>query len=354
MSYETRIQMKTTKSAIALFGMLLFIVAGCGKSDTYTPETLSGVVWGTTYNITVPRNDKNIAQAVNQAISGVDSAANAFNQASEIAVLNREGRLDNASRHFMDILETAIKFNRITGGAFDPTVGPLVDLWGFGAGSSDGAHRPSQATVDSLRALTGIDKISISEPNSVTLRPGSRLDFAALAKGYGVDCVSHAIEGLGIENYMVEIGGELRVRGRNPHGQLWSVQIDTPIPDTLGRHSQLAVVRLADAAVATSGNYRNFFTDADGRMVSHTISPQTGCPVQTEILSATIFARDCMSADALATACMVLGLDKASELIDTLVSDAANGIYGAVFVTEDCDGNYLLNCVGIDNAHITL
>lgn len=314
----------------------LIILTGCLERKTYKPEHISGVVWATQYNVTInntsglPLND--IGALVTRVLNGVDSVANVFNPDSEISRLNRDGRLHNPSADFVYLYEESMNAHSASHGAFDPTVGPIVDYWGFG--TSDSWANLDEEVPDSLLRLLGMWKIGLKGNDFFLANQGMRLDFSAIAKGYGVDKVAKALKEVGINDYMVEIGGEVRVSGTNPRGKDWSIQIDAPIPDIDGLHTRLAVISLRDAAVATSGNYRNFRIDENGKMTSHTISPLTGKPTQTDILSATVIAADCTIADALATATMVLGLEEARKMIYNLQYHLPNRIFGAIFVTD--------------------
>jgi thiamine biosynthesis lipoprotein len=186
--------------------------------------------------------------------------------------------------------------NRDTYGAFDITVAPLVNAWGFGFKH---AQMPTPEQVDSL------------------LQIRSQLDFSAIAKGYGCDAVARLLQSRGVDNLMVEIGGEVVVRGKNPSGELWRIGINRPVDDTLSVETPLqAVLTMTDRGMATSGNYRNFYYKG-GRKYAHTIDPRTGYPVQHDLLSATVIAADCATADAYATSFMVLGLDSARKVLDT-------------------------------------
>lgn len=335
------------KTILAL--TMVLVLAACGtQTRDYQPATTSGVIWGTTYNITYNGNDaeKDILDALNH----VSAMANAYDPTSEIARLNAQRHLEHASAGFLTLIENARRLSAMTDGAFDPTVGPIVDLWGFGAGSTSN-DTISEAEIARRLAMTGMQNV-IVDGNTVTLsREGARLDFAAFAKGFGVDCVATVLETAGVNDYMVEIGGEIRTKGTNPHGQPWRIQIDAPIPAQDGSHTRLAVLEVNDQAVATSGNYRNFYRNDDGKLIGHTISPTTGRPAQTDLLSVTIVARDAMTADALATASMVLGLDRAAHLIRRLANDPATGIHGALLVTPSNNKTNPYNITNINLAN---
>ena len=338
--------------------IMAVLAVSCTRTNEYTPEKINGVIWGTMYSITYNGDGIDDADVINNgitdALNEVDAAANAFEPTSELALLNADGKLDNPSQHFIKLLEVSSKIYRESRGAFNPTIGPLVDLWGFGAGQ--GSINPNDAQVDSALTLVDFEKIEFNSNQVQLAGSGMRLDFAAIAKGYGVDCASEVLRKNGIKDFMVEIGGEVRVQGLSPRGDKWAIQIDAPVMDNSVAHTRLAVLKLQDAAVATSGNYRNYRFDNSGKLVYHTISPVSGHPVETDILSATIVAAEAMTADALATASMVMGLKDASDMIQRLSADKNAGVYGAVFVTESADSEspYIIHTVALHADKATL
>jgi thiamine biosynthesis lipoprotein len=215
-------------------------------------------------------------------------------------------------------------------GAFDITIGPLARAWGFGP---DDQKNFSEAKRDSLMKLVGMSKISLADGKVIKSDPGISLDFNAIAQGYSVDVVCRFFDDLGVKNYLVEIGGEVRARGTK-NGNLWRIGIDKPEDNNIipGQSLQ-AIVRITDRSLATSGNYRKFYVE-DGIKYSHTIDPKTGYPAKNRLLSATILAGDCATADGIATACMVMGHEKSIQFI------SSNPQFSAYFVISDDDGNY--------------
>ena len=247
----------------------------------------------------------------------VDSLLNAWNQSmstyipdSEISRFNRDSCFTFESPYFLPVLSSSKIVFENTGGAFDPTVGPLVNAWGFGP---DDPNYPDSSMVDSLRNFVGFDKIFFDEKGLCKSSRGVQLDFSAIAKGYAVDVVADFIKSFGIENLLVEIGGELICFGDKGGNIPWVVGIEDPEVE-IDEQLLLAKVRLRDMAMATSGNYRNYYIK-EGIKYSHTIDPASGYPVQRNILSATVFANDCMTADAYATAFMVLGIESAKDIL---------------------------------------
>jgi len=212
----------------------------------------------------------------------------------------------NISKDFFKVTKYAISLASETQGAYDPTIGPLVNLWGFGPNSK--REVPSDAAIAEAKTKVGFDKIDLNSLGYKIRKkvPGIFLDLSSVAKGFGVDKIAYFLESQGIKRFMVEIGGEVRVKGKNAHGTLWKIAIESPKSGDLSR-----VLDLHNTSLATSGNYRNFFMK-DGKKYSHTISATTGRPVPNKLGSVSVVdKRGCMQADALATALMVMGLDKA-------------------------------------------
>ena len=254
----------------------------------------------------------------------VDSILERFNQSlstyisdSEISIINNDYRLSHPSQMMLDVLRKSEEVWIATYGAFDPTVGPIVNAWGFGPDKQP--NLLDSATVDSLLVNVGFGKLIFNE-EEVQMDPHMFLDFSAIAKGYAVDLVASFLERKGMSSYMVEIGGEVKVKGRNAEGELWRIGIEDPLVE-MGEQRILAVTSIEDRAMATSGDYRNYY-ELDGKVIAHTIDPRTGYTAGKEILSATVFANDCMTADAYATAFMVLGVKPAIEVLKQTKMDA--------------------------------
>ena len=191
---------------------------------------------------------------------------------------------------------------------------PLVNAWGFGFRQG---ITPDSLQVDSIRQFVGFDKVQLRADTIVKSDPRLMLDCSAIAKGFGVDAVAQYLKAQGVTDYMIEIGGEIRLSGWNPQGAPWHIGVSKPVPDSLSVDGELQqVLELTDVAIATSGNYRNFRRQSDGQTIGHTIDPRTGRPVQQTILSATVLATDCATADAYATAFMVMGLTESKRILD--------------------------------------
>lgn len=288
---------------------LLFLIIGSViiiSENQPTYRTQQGKIFGTLYTITYEHNADLQPQIV-AAMNAVDNSLSPFNKKSIITHINNNDSVC-VDKLFTEVFQTAEQIYRESYGAFDPTVAPLVNAWGFGFKKGMDV---SNTTIDSLRELVGFSHIKLEDNQIVKADNRIMLDFSAIAKGYGSDRVARVLDSCGIQNYMVEIGGEVVVKGKNKNGNPWGIGITKPMDDSLSVSQELqTVLRLTDCAIATSGNYRNFYYK-DGVKYAHTIDPRTGYPVQHSLLSATVIAESCMRADALATAFMVLGVDSA-------------------------------------------
>ena len=274
-------------------------------------QKCSGLIFGTTYHITY-QCDQDLSRELGAKMQEVDQALSVFNEHSVITKVNNNQPVE-VSDMFLDVFRLAMDISRDTDGAFDITVAPLVNAWGFGFRRGQMPDRPA---VDSLLALTGYQKVSCRGRRVVKSDPRVMLDCSAIAKGYGADAVAEALSARGVRNYMVEIGGEIVTRGVSEKRLPWKIGVTKPSDDTLGVGQELqTVLNITDKAMATSGNYRNFYYKGN-RKYAHTIDPKTGYPVQHNILSATVLASRCARADAYATAFMVMGLEKARAVLE--------------------------------------
>ena len=279
-----------------------------------------GAVFGTFYHLTY-RSATDRQSAIDSVLADVDHSLSPFNKKSIITAIN-ENRSMQTDARLRHVFTLARRVYEATGGAFDISVAPLVNAWGFGFKEG---RNPSDAEIDSLRQFVGLDKVRLEATPSgggmegafiMKADPRLMLDCSAIAKGYGVDAVADNLEAQGIRDYLVEIGGEIRVNGLNPQGQPWHIGIIRPVDDPLANNNDIQqVMEVSNTAIATSGNYRNYY-EQDGQKVAHTIDPRTGHPVQRDILSATVLAPDCATADAFATAFMVVGLDEAKQILE--------------------------------------
>lgn len=268
-------------------------------------------VFGTTYKI-VYQCDSDLTASIRQELMRVDYSLSPFNKESVITAVNqnREVMLDP---YFVEVFNKAMEISRETKGAFDITVAPLVNAWGFGFKHE---QMPTKCQVDSLRQIIGYQKVALKNGKVVKQDPRMMLDCSAIAKGFGVDAVARLLRDRGVQNFMVEIGGEVVTCGVNAQRLPWRVGVVKPSEDSLSTgHELQTILNVTDKAMATSGNYRNFYYK-NGRRYAHTIDPKTGYPVQHSLLSATVLAASCTVADAYATSFMVMGLDNARQLLE--------------------------------------
>jgi len=306
---------------IFLLLTFLFTLNSCNeKPEKYYRN--EGLIFGTTYHM-IYEYKKDIHQDIRSKLLEFNSSLSTYDKGSIISKVNRNEAVE-LDDYFTKCFNKAKEISEKTDGAFDMTVAPLVNAWGFGFSKKDSV---SQELIDSLLQYVGMDKIRIEKGKIVKDYPEVMLDASAIAKGYGVDVAAEFMEKKGIRKYLIEIGGEIRVKGINASGVPWRVGIDKPVDDPKVLHRELEeIIEISEGALATSGNYRNFYIK-NGKKYAHTIDPKTGYPVQHELLSASVYAPDCMTADAYATAFMVLGLDKAKKIVEDTPELEAYFIY---------------------------
>lgn len=318
----------TLLALVALVGLLL-LVPNREKTGRESYIYNEGTIFGTLYHAKY-LSDKDLKEEIEAELHKVDTSLSMFNPQSTISRINRN-ETDEADEMLAEVLSLAFLVNKATGGAFDPTVAPLVNAWGFGFKSG---QLPDSTQVDSLRALVGLAGIHLKEGRLRKDNPLAILDFSAIAKGYGSDKAAQVLRSHGIKNFMVEIGGEVVTKGVNEKGEPWRIGINKPDDDSTSTKSELQdVITISEGAIATSGNYRNYYIH-EGRKIAHTINPLTGYPAQQDILSSTVIAPTCAEADAFATAFMVLGLEKAKEVLRKQPQ------LKAYFIYSDQQGNY--------------
>lgn len=301
-----------------------------GEGRSYHND--KGLIFGTMYSITY-EHDKSLKLDIDKRLLLFDASLSMFNDTSVISRINQNEDVI-ADSLFVNVFRQAMKISESTDGSFDITVAPLVNAWGFGFTKSENAN-PDKAKIDSLLQIVGWQKVHLTPEGKVVKQdPRITLDCSAIAKGYAVDVIANLLRGEGVQNFMVDIGGEVVVSGANPSGELWRIGISKPDDDPESRNQDLqTILKITNSGIATSGNYRNFYF-RDGMKYAHTIDPKTGYPVQHSILSSTVIAKDCMTADAYATAFMVMGLERASALVEQHSELEAYFIYG------DENGNY--------------
>lgn len=295
---------------------LVLLIAGTiyairTQSDNIPFQQEEGAVFGTFYHVTY-QCDSSLQNEIKAELKKVDESLSPFNKNSVISKINRNEDVTPDSM-FTHVFQLAEEVHANTRGAFDITVAPLVNAWGFGFKNSP-AITPEQ--IDSLLQFVGFDKVRLIDHNVVKTDSRVILDCGAIAKGYGSDVIARLFDSKGIRNYMIEIGGEIVVKGLSPKEKEWKVGINKPIEDSLNVSNDIqTILNVTDMAIATSGNYRNFYYK-DGKKYAHTIDPKSGYPVQHSILSSTVLAQDCATADAYATAFMVLGLEEARKVLE--------------------------------------
>ncbi|GAB4187057.1 MAG: FAD:protein FMN transferase [Thermoflexibacter sp.] len=296
--------------------MLVWILRNQNQvPDNQTNEKLvivNGETMGTTYTIKyLDAQARNFKKEIDSILIAFNQCLSTYIPDSEISTFNNKtDSIQYRYPFFYPVLKKSEEVYRASNGAFDPTVMPLVKAWGFGPNRKDQIEQPK---IDSLLQLIGFQNIEFNEKGVKKLKKYVQLDFNAIAQGYGVDIIGDFLEENGIANFMVEIGGEVLCKGKNEQGRIWSIGIENPLYEENGGKRMQAIVQLDNQALVTSGNYRKFYVK-DGKKYAHTIDPKTGYPVQHSLLSATVFAKDAISADAYATAMMVLGKEKAIEL----------------------------------------
>jgi thiamine biosynthesis lipoprotein len=319
---------------ILLSGFLLLslVLLSC-KEKKAVIASFTGFTQGTTYSI-VYDNNKNINSEdlkvkVEKILHDFDMSLSLYKDSSIICRLNRNEDVI-PDTYFTEVFAKSAEVSRMTHGAFDITVGPLVKAWGFGPD----AHKTfSESKRDSLLKLVGMDKVSLVNGRLIKSDPRISLDVNAIAQGYSVDVIYRYLDSMGFRNYLIEIGGEVRARGTKA-GDQWRIGIDKPSDNNFSPGETLqAIIRISDRALATSGNYRKFYVE-NGIKYSHTIDPKTGYPAKNRLLSATILADDCAMADGIATACMVMGKEGAIDFINK------NPQFSGYLVFSDDEGNY--------------
>ncbi len=299
--------MKKVSSILFIAVVLLLISCNNNKQNYFAN---SGVAHGTFYNIQY-QYTSDIQDDIEAQTRIVDTSLSTYIPTSIISQINQDKENVILDSLFTKVFNCGKDVYKKTDGAFDMTVTPIVNAWGFGF--TDSTHVDS-TIIDSLLQYVGFDMINIEDNHIKKTKKGIMLDGSAIAKGFSIDYVSEYLESLGVKNYLVEIGGEVRTKGVNKEGKIWTVGIDKPIFDESASNRELQeIISLKNTSIATSGNYRQFYY-RNNVMYSHTINPKTGYPVEHSILSASVIAPNCMTADAYATAFMVLGVDKALNI----------------------------------------
>lgn len=315
----------------ALQVVLILFLFSCGSSKQKEPVKFMGEAQGTYYSIIYFDDQQRDFQVeVDYILKEFDQSLSLWVPGSLISMVNKGDTAIEVDDFFTDNFNIAVEVARKTRGAFDPTVGNLTRAWGFGF---DALKNADKHIVDSILEFTGYSKIHIENGYFIKDDPRISIDFNAIAQGYSVDLVGDFLEKEGIENYLVDIGGEVKAKGKKPDGMMWKVGIEKPAENKGDARDLKAVVQLINKSIATSGNYRKFY-EADGIRYSHTIDPLSGYPVQHSLLSVSVLADNTAIADAYATAFMVMGLEKANQFVKNEPS------LDAFFIYADEEGHY--------------
>ncbi len=299
---------------IVIFATLSIVFTACKQQPKGTYRGFSGDGIGTYYQISVRDSlNRDLQPSVDSILKEMNLLFSLFSKESVITAFNQASH-GVTDPDFATLTLAAKRLSLLTNGSFEPTIAPLVRLWGFGP---DSPEQPDSTTVAALLANVGMKHIHVNGDSVLKDNPAISLDYNGIAKGYTVDKVANFLEEKGIRHYMVNIGGEIRAKGLSARAQAWIFGIETPEQNSALGSSILRRIQLSECALATSGNYRSF-REEGGRQWGHTINPRTGYPEANSLLSATVVAPTCTEADALATSLMVMGLDSAKRLVERL------------------------------------
>jgi len=326
------------------------IIFGLSCSESLYQIELSGLTMGTTYNVKIISNNidsnykKDLHNEIDSILDRINHQMSTYIYNSEISTFNNTESTEPfyISEEFSYVVKRALHWATTTEGAFDITLVPLLYLWGFGPGQKGGLTDvfPDEATIQKRKTHMGYDKLIISKNNLQKTDPYVKIDLNAIAKGFGVDAICSFLNSKGMKNYMVEIGGEVRCLGFNQKKKSWLIAIENPEINNSNNNVRWAVP-LNNMSMATSGDYRNFY-EIDNERYSHEIDPRSGYPAQTKIASATVIASSCIDADALATALIIMGIDKAMNLIEK-----TNNIEAFLIIRKDKEGYETIKSSGM-------
>ena len=306
-----------TKPIFCVFAGIVLLFPHCSPHSEY--GRINGFALGTTYAVTFKMPEgasPSFTQTVQTALDGcfdqVNNSLSIYNNHSLISRLNNNLTV-NTDSLFNIVFRRSVEINLLTGGAFDISAGPLFDAWGFG---EHDRIPVTQAQIEEIKKQTGMHLFNLKDGVISKTHPKATLSMNAIAKGFTSDLAGHRLDSLGIPDYLVEIGGEIVCKGVNPQGQSWRIGIDSPVDgnNSPGKDLQTVLTLTSGKGLATSGNYRNYYME-NGKKYAHIIDPVTGFPVQHSLLSVTVIASDCMTADAYATALMVMGLEKSKTFL---------------------------------------
>lgn len=315
--------------SILLCWVALFLFISCNRSIKNTVK-ISGAAQGTTYNITyLAGQHSNYREAFDSIFKKIDLSLSTYVPASIISKINRNDTAVMVDDYFTTVFNKSIEVSETTNGVFDVTVAPIINAYGFGFTKKE---KVNKILIDSLLKYIGYKKVRLEGKKLVKEIPQVMLDFNAIAQGYTVDVLASFLESKGIDNYLVEVGGELRAKGKKMNDSSWTVGIEQPNEILTDGASLKAIIQIKDKSLATSGNYKKYYVE-DGKKYTHIINPFTGYPAKNNLLSATVIAPDCMTADAYATAFMVMGLEKSKQFLSE-----HTGLNLEVFFIYDEDG----------------
>jgi len=324
------IYLKNCRKAQVFFFMLVFclIFSSCKKEKSY--YSTSGEVFKTRFQIKYKHN-RLLDKEIQDCFDKFNLSLNPFNKESIIYKVNNNVPVE-ADDWFIAVFTKAMEVAEISGGTYDITCAPFINLWGFGFQKIE-EGTVLQRTIDSLKQFVGYRKVRLEGRKVVKDDPRLQLNASSIAKGYACDVIAELLESHGITDYMVDIGGEIHAKGKNPSGFCWRIEISKPIDDESGLFNErMEVLQLCDKSIATSGNYRNYYVK-DGKKYAHTLNALTGYPAESPILSASVICSDCMTADAFATVFMTKPLDEAVAL-----GDKIQGL-DYLFIYADENGN---------------
>lgn len=299
---------------VILIGVSIFFIKNESPKVAYIHN--EGKAQGTYYSATYLQPEgKDLQPQIEKLFNDFDLSLSTYNPNSVISRINQNDTTVRTDEYFETLFNVAQEISEITDGAFDMTVAPLVNAWGFGFGNHDRKHKPD---VEKILPLIGFKKVRLENHKIIKENPSIMLDASAIAQGYSADLIAELFEKNGCKNYMIDIGGEIACKGLNPKSKLWQIGVDKPIEDPANTSPQLqTILKLTDVGLTTSGNYRQYYYN-NGKKYAHTINPKTGYPVDHNLLSATVVAKNSTLADAYATTFMVLGVDSAMALCNRI------------------------------------
>jgi thiamine biosynthesis lipoprotein len=313
-----------------LFIVLLIFIYACGNQTRVEPVRLAGEAQGTYYSVIYYDSlQRNFQPQIDSLLTAFDQSVSLWVPGSVLSRVNRNEEVV-PDKYFIDNFNLSMQVAKETDGAFDPTVGSLVRAWGFGF---DASRKVDSRIVDSILQFTGYHRVRIDSGKLVKNDERTTIDFNAIAQGYSVDLVGTFLEARGIENYLVDIGGEVKARGVKPDGSFWKIGIEKPARQKNDERELKEIIVLKNKSVATSGSYRKFY-EKDGVRYSHTVDPKTGYPVQHSLLSVSVVADNTALADAYATSFMVMGLERSKQFL------RLHPELDAFFIYADDQGNY--------------